>query len=138
MTRVFKLILGCVAGLVIGVVGAFVHANRTVVGNLHFTYGFLLALALLALTQLWLGRALQSRLAPIGIALSWAGVTLVLGGLVGNEATVISAQWYSKVYVFGGAIICGMISAFPILKPVPPSNSLEEPFTNVMERQPPN
>ena len=135
MIIVFKFILGFAAGLLVGVVGGFVQAGRITIGGQLVPYGFVITCALLVVTLLWVGRALQSRIAVISAALGWALVTVVLAGLLGEQIAVITSAWYSKVYVFGGAVISGIISAFPVLKPVPERNSLEESFTDVMQDQ---
>jgi len=137
MTKIFKLILGLISGSIIGLACAFIQAERTTIGNITIPYGFVLALSIIVLMQLWLGRALQSRLAAIGLALGWVVVTLILGGLLHKDEVVIASTWYSKAYVFGGAIILGMVSALPALKPLQESHSLEEPFTQVMKTQQP-
>ena len=138
MTKIFKLILGLIAGLIMGLACAFIQAERTIIGDITIPYGFVLALSIIVLMQLWLARALQSRLAAIGLALGWVVVTLILGGLLHKNEVVITSTWYSKVYVFGGAIILGMVSALPALKPMQESHSLEEPFTHVMKAQLPH
>ena len=136
MKKFFNFVIGCVAGLVLGPTGAFIQANRTLIGGIRIPTGCIFALSLILVTQLWLTRATQSRLTAIGIAFIWVFTTLYAGGEFGNsDENVIAPTWYSKLYVFGGAILVGLISAFPILKPIPESNSLEEPFNGVMQAQ---
>ena len=133
MNKLFIFILGGIAGLVLGVIGAFVQADRTVISNRTIPFGFVLAILFIALTQIWLGRAFQSRLAPIGVVVGWAIVTIVLAGLNERGTAIITAAWYSKVYVFGGAVIFGMVSAFPVLQLPPKPHSLEESFTENLQ-----
>jgi hypothetical protein len=132
----FSAFIGGVAlGTVLGLSCAFVQADRSQVGSHTIAYGVFISWTLIVISQLWLSRRWQSRLPSIGIALGWVAMTVIMGSKIISSEIIIVDAWWSKLYLFGGALILGCVCALPTLKPVPEINALPEPFTDVMNSQ---
>jgi len=132
----FSAFIGGVAlGTVLGLSCAFVQADRSQVGSHTIAYGVFISWTLIVISQLWLSRRWQSRLPSIGIALGWVAMTVIMGSKIISSEIIIVDAWWSKLYLFGGALILGCVCALPTLKPVPEINELPEPFTDVMNSQ---
>jgi len=132
----FSAFIGGVAlGTVLGLSCAFVQADRSQVGSHTIAYGVFISWTLIVISQLWLSRRWQSRLPSIGIALGWVAMTIIMGSKIISSEIIIVDAWWSKLYLFGGALILGCVCALPTLKPVPEINELPEPFTDVMNSQ---
>ncbi len=132
MNKFYAVIVGLISGTFLGVVGAFVQADRIRIGGRLLPYGVLLAIALVALAQLLLARHFQTRLAAVAVAVSWLVVTQILAfdHLI-NEAVIVVAMW-SKIYVPTCAIVIGVICTLPPLRPIPVPEVLPESFSDVM------
>lgn len=134
--RKLLIFLVCVPlGFLLGTVGAFVHADRIKFGQHTIAYGVLLAVAFIAVSQLWVTRAFQSRIAAVAIGIGWILATAVLGADRSVNEAIILDSWWSKIYVPGMAVVIGIICALPPLRGLPDLEGLPEPFTEVMERQ---
>ena len=132
MNKFYALAVGLLAGLVLGLVGAFVQADRIRVSEHLIPYGAVLAISLIAVAQLWLVRHFQTRVAALAIAAGWIIATFVMGkDHVRNTAIIVEASW-SKIYFFSCPIILGIICTISPLRPLPDSDELPEAFAEVM------
>ncbi len=135
MQKISNLFVGILAGLTLGIPCAFIQADRIRIGGQVIPYGAVLALALIVVSQLWLARSSQSRLSAIGIAIGWVISVILLGKQFGSYEQIISAAWWSNVYVIGGAVVIGCACTLPPLRPVIKSDELPTPFTDGMKMQ---
>lgn len=117
MRKFAWLLFGALAGVVVGVVAAFVRADRIRIAGTMVPYGILLALSAVVVVQLWLTRRFQTRWLSIGFALGWVAVTIVLGAANGTGDLVIPNSAGSAAYVVIGAIVVSMCAAIPPLRP---------------------
>lgn len=135
MQKISQLLGGTIAGLLLGMPCAFIQADRIKIGEQVIPYGVFLALALVVVSQLWLARSSQSRFSAIGVAIGWVLSVFLLGQQFGSHEAVIASAWWSKIYVFGGAIVIGCASTLPPLRPIQGSDQLPVPFTDGMKMQ---
>lgn len=135
MNKFQNLLVGALSGLVLGIACAFIQAARIYVSGQVIPYGVFLALSLIVVSQLWLARQSQSRLSAIGIAIGWIASTVILGQDFGSFEVVIIDAWWSKVYVFVGAIVIGCASTLPPLRAIARSEDLPVSFTEGMQSQ---
>jgi len=114
--------LGClVAGLVIGVAGAFLQGARLIVGGVMIPWGLVLALvALLVLVRAGI-EVTRSRWGGWIVRLVWIAATVAFAAELPSGDLVISAGGRQMVYLFGGVII-GAAAAT-----VPPVDRLRRP-----------
>ena len=116
MRKFAWLLFGAIAGVVVGVVAAFVRADRIRISGTMVPYGIVLALLGVVVAQLWLARRFQSRLISIGFAVGWVAITIVLGAANGTDDLVIPSSGTSAAYVLIGAILVSMCAAIPPLR----------------------
>lgn len=135
MDKIQKLLVGICAGVGLGIPCAFIQADRIKAAQQTVPYGAILALLLIIFSQFWLARHSQSRLSAIGIAIGWITSTVLLGQDSGPFEAVIIDAWWSKIYVFGGAIVIGCVSTLPPLRAIEKSEDLPVPFTEGMHMQ---
>lgn len=114
--------LGClVAGLVIGIAGAFLQGARLIVGGVMIPWGLVLALlALLVLVRAGI-EVTRSRWGGWIVLLVWIAATVAFAAELPSGDLVISAGGRQMVYLFGGVII-GAAAAT-----VPPVDRLRRP-----------
>lgn len=114
--------LGCViAGLIIGVAGAFLQGARLIVGGVMIPWGLVLALvALLVLVRAGI-EVTRSRWGGWIVLLVWIAATVAFAAELPSGDLVISAGGRQMVYLFGGVII-GAAAAT-----VPPVDRLRRP-----------
>ncbi len=142
MNKFYAVAVGIISGLLLGLVGAFVQADRIRIAGRLVPYGALLAIALIAVAQLILVRHFQTRIAAITLAVGWVIASQTLGGdQPYNTAVIMDATW-SKIYMLTSAIVIGIICTLKPLRRVPSdsdSGGLPEPFSNSMSGgQPPS
>lgn len=116
MRKLAWLVVGAFAGVVVGVVAAFVRADRMRIAGTMVPYGIVLALLGVVVSQLWLARRFQSRWISIGFAVGWVAITIVLGAANGTDDLVIPSGGTSAAYVLIGAILVSMCAAIPPLR----------------------
>lgn len=117
MRKFFLVVIGALAGVVVGVVAAFVRADRIRISGTMVPYGIVLALLGVVVSQLWLARRFQSRWISIGFAAGWVTITIVLGSTSGADDLVIPSNAVSAAYVLIGAVLVSMCAAMPPLRP---------------------
>jgi hypothetical protein len=135
MKKISNLLFGALAGLILGIPCAFIQADRIKIGGQVIPYGAVLALALIVVAQLWLARSSQSKLSAIGVAIGWVLSIMLLGQKFETFEPIISAAWWSKIYVIGGAIVIGCASTLPAMRPIQVPVELPVPFTEGMKMQ---
>jgi uncharacterized membrane protein len=115
MAKLRIVLTSAVAGVCVSLLAGFSHADRIVIFGIRIPYGLLLALGICVLTMLWLNRQFQTRLAGTTFAVVWVLVTIRLGVESSNGDLVLSATWYSNVYLIAGAILLSMIAVLPVM-----------------------
>lgn len=116
MFKAWNFFTGVIVGLTIGAITIFSHSDRQVIGGHVIRYGFLLAMLLIVLTQLWIGRYTGSRLTTLGFALAWLVATMWFGaGTADNDMSLPQSNW-STAYVAIGALLVTMVASIPVLK----------------------
>lgn len=114
--------LGCLlAGLVIGIAGAFLQGARLVAGGVTFPWGLVLALvALLILVRAGVEMT-SSRWGGWIVLLVWIAATVAFAAELPSGDLVISAGGRQMAYLLGGVIV-GAAAAT-----VPPVDRLRRP-----------
>lgn len=106
--------LGSGAALAVG--GAFVQADRIRVGGVVVPYGVAIAVVLVLLWQLWLGRWFGQRLATVSVAVGWVVTSVGMGtGRYGN-GVVLAAESRVTWYLGLGAVAVALGASLPILR----------------------
>lgn len=132
MNRFYVVVVGVISGVLLGLVGAFVQADRIRIGDRLLPYGVLLAVAFVAVTQLWLARHFQTRIAAVAVAVGWVIATQTLGDdQQYNTAIIVDATW-SKIYMIACPIVIGIICTLPPLRPMPVTEVLPDTFSDAM------
>lgn len=135
MSKLYAVLTGLIYGIAIGIIGGFVQANRLRIGDSVIPYGTVLVISFVAISQLWLSRHFQSRIAAITLAIGWAVATQIMGQDLSWNSAIIVDSWWSKIYVPAAAVIAGIMCALPPLRPIETNEELPEGFTEVMHRQ---
>lgn len=116
MHKTWNLIVGIVVGFVVSAMTAFSHSNRILVSGHIVRYGFFLAMILIVLSQLWIGRFTGSRMATLGFALAWIATTIWFGaGTADNDMSLPQSNW-SMAYVAVGSLLVTMVASIPVLR----------------------
>jgi hypothetical protein len=113
VSKISKVVASALAALAISVIAGFAHADRIVVAGTKIPYGLALALALCTLSVLWLNRYFETRLAGLVFLTVWVITTLQLAVESPTGDLVLSATWYSSVYVIAGAILISAAAVVP-------------------------
>jgi hypothetical protein len=105
-------------GMVVGVSGAFMQAQRVIIELFDryvvLPWGLLIMLALLiALTRL-ATLAARSRWGAWLFLSGWLGATILLAAESPSGDIAVSSGGRQLVYLFGGVIICVAIATFPV------------------------
>ena len=106
--------LGCVlAGIVIGVAGAFLQGARLIVGGVTVPWGLVLALiALLVFIRAGI-ELTHSRWGGWIVLLLWIAATVAFAAELPSGDLVISAGGRQMVYLFGGVVIGAAAATVP-------------------------
>lgn len=106
--------LGCVlAGLLIGVAGAFVQGARFLVGGATAPWGLVVALiALLVLVRAGI-EVTRSRWGGWIVLLVWIGATVAFAAELPSGDLVISAGGRQMAYLLGGVIVGAAAATVP-------------------------
>ena len=124
----FRVFLGsALASVVISAVAGFAQANRVEILGIKIPYGLPLALLLCIFGVLWLNRFFGTRFAGLIFLVIWVITTLQFAIESPSGDLVLSATWYSSVYVIAGAIL---VSATAML---PPMRTRESEATQIQE-----
>jgi uncharacterized membrane protein YgdD (TMEM256/DUF423 family) len=113
VSKISKVVASALAALAVSVIAGFAHADRIVVAGTKIPYGLALALALCTLSVLWLNRYFETRLAGLVFLTVWVITTLQLAVESPTGDLVLSATWYSSVYVIAGAILISAAAVVP-------------------------
>jgi hypothetical protein len=118
LRRILILIALFAMGMVVGVSGAFMQAQRVIIELFDryviLPWGLLIMLALLiALTRL-ATLAARSRWGAWLFLSGWLGVTVLLAAESPSGDIAVSSGGRQLVYLFGGVIICVAIATFPV------------------------
>ena len=117
MHKVWNLIVGIVVGSAVSAITAFSHSDRILIAQHMVRYGFFVAMLLIVLAQLWIGRYTGSRMTTLGYALAWIAATVYFGsGTSDNDMSLPESNW-STAYVALGALLVTMCASIPVLKP---------------------
>jgi hypothetical protein len=118
MSKPWIVLISSITGLLISLVAGFAHADRITIFGISIPFGLVLALGICILALLWLNRQFQTRLAGTTFAVVWVLVTLRMGIESPSGDLVLSATWYSTVYLVGGAILLSMAAVLPVMRPL--------------------
>ena len=117
--------LGCLmAGLVIGIAGAFLQGARFLVGGATVPWGLVLALvALLVLVRAGI-EVTRSRWGGWIVLLAWIATTVAFAAELPSGDLVISAGGRQMAYLLGGVIVGAAAATVPpvdrLRRPGPP------------------
>ncbi len=100
-------------GAFLGIVGAFVQADRGFVGTFTIPWGTALVLATLLLTMRAMVALTSRRLEAAVLGAVWVLVSLVMSAKTPSGDVAISAASWSVVYLFGGVILVGLAASLP-------------------------
>lgn len=113
----FRVLMGSsLASLTISVVAGFAQANRLVIGGIKIPYGLPLALLICVVGVLWLNRFFGTRFAGLVFLVIWVITTLQFAIESPGGDLVLSATWYSSVYVIAGAILVSATAMAPPMR----------------------
>jgi hypothetical protein len=108
---------GLLSGVMLGMGGAFVQADRVRVSGVLIPYGLVLALACALLWQLWFGRDTQDRLATVSVAVAWVVTTVKLGMGSSGGDVALPANGRVTAYLLAGAVVVTVGAILPPMRP---------------------
>lgn len=106
---------GFAIGLLVGVIGAFLQAARTVVAGITIPWGTALMLVVLLLVVRGAVEAARSRWAGWAAFAGWIVATVVFALEMPWGALVISAGGRQMAYLLGGVILASAAATVPPL-----------------------
>lgn len=116
LERVVAVLALLVGGLALGVVGAFVQADRLVVGSIALPWGT--AIVLVALVVCVRGGAwwVMTRWGGAAVAVGWLVATVALATTSPSGDLAISAGGRQMVYLFGGVVLATAAVTVPLVE----------------------
>lgn len=111
--------LGCLAaGLVVGLVGGFVQAMRSVVdapwGIIVVPWGLLLALVVMLIVVRGASWAMESRAGGFLALAGWLTLTLLLASQSARGDVIIAAGARQWMYLLGGSVLGAAVATLPL------------------------
>lgn len=102
-------------GAVIGLIGAFVQADRLLIGTVAIPWGTVLVLVVLVLVTrggVWL---LVSRWGGFAVLLGWLSLTIVMSADSPSGDLALSAGGRQMAYLVGGVIVATAATTVPAM-----------------------
>ncbi len=114
-------------GLLIGLIGAFVQAERFIVsapwGSLAIPWGMALVIAVLVIAIRGATWLVLSRWGGMVLFLGWLIATIVMAGESSSGDLALSGGGRQWVYLLGGVVLAAAASTFPVVKESKPQGS---------------
>ena len=119
MTQVLRYLTVIGAGLLVGLIGAFVQADRFVVtvpwGLLVVPWGMVVVIVVLAFVIRGSAWFVMSRWGAMTAFLGWILATVVMAGESPSGDLALSGGGRQWVYLLGGVVIGAAATTFPVL-----------------------
>ncbi len=116
MTKLRIVLFSAIVGTFVSIIAGFAHADRIVILGMRIPYGLILALSICVLTNLWLNRQFQTRLAGTVFVVSWVLVTLRMAIESPTGDLIFTVTWYSTAYIIAGAVLLSMAAVLPAMR----------------------
>ena len=119
MTQVLRYLAVIGAGLLVGLIGAFVQADRFVItvpwGLLVVPWGMVVVIVVLAFVIRGSAWLVMSRWGAMTAFLGWVLATVVMAGESPSGDLALSGGGRQWVYLLGGVVIGAAATTFPVL-----------------------
>ena len=119
MTQVLRYLAVIGAGLLVGLIGAFVQADRFVItvpwGLLVVPWGMVVVIVVLAFVIRGSAWLVMSRWGAMAAFLGWILATVVMAGESPSGDLALSGGGRQWVYLLGGVVIGAAATTFPVL-----------------------
>ncbi len=113
--------LGLLVGAVIGLLGAFVQAQRLTLGDVTVPWGFVLVWVVLIVAVRAAAWAIGSRWGAWAVAVGWLGMTVAMSAESPSGDLAISGGTRQLVYLLGGVVLVSAAATIPLPRPRPSS-----------------
>jgi len=119
VTQVLRYLAVIGAGLLVGLIGAFVQADRFVItvpwGLLVVPWGMVVVIVVLAFVIRGSAWLVMSRWGAMAAFLGWILATVVMAGESPSGDLALSGGGRQWVYLLGGVVIGAAATTFPVL-----------------------
>lgn len=119
MTKLLRYLAVIAAGLLVGLIGAFLQADRFVInvpwGLLVVPWGMVVVIIVLAFTIRGGAWLVMSRWGAMSVFLGWILATIVMAGESPSGDLALSGGGRQWVYLLGGVVIGAAATTFPVL-----------------------
>ena len=119
MIQVLRYAAAAIVGLLVGLIGAFVQAERFIVsvpwGLLVVPWGMVLVIAVLVMVIRGATWLVMSRWGGMVLFLGWIISTIVMAGESPSGDLALSGGGRQWVYLLGGVVLAAAASTFPVL-----------------------
>lgn len=106
-------------GALVGLVGAFVQAQRLAVGAVTVPWGFVLVWVVLLVAVRGGAWAIGSRWGAWAVAAGWLGMTVAMSAESPSGDLAISGGTRQLVYLIGGVVLVSAAATLPLPRPRP-------------------
>lgn len=114
MTRWLSIPIAVLAGIVVGVIGGFVQAERFLLGSLVIPWGAILVLAIAAIIirgSAWLA---MSRWGGWSAFLGWLAATILMSSELPDGSVALSGGGRQMFYLIAGVVIGAAVASLPV------------------------
>ena len=119
MIQFFRYLAVIAVGLLVGLIGAFIQADRFVInvpwGLLVVPWGMVVVIVVLALVIRGGAWLVMSRWGAMAVFLGWILATIVMAGESPSGDLALSGGGRQWVYLLGGVVIGAAATTFPVL-----------------------
>ena len=127
MIQVLRYAAAAAVGLLVGLIGAFVLAERFIMsvpwGLLVVPWGRVLVIAVLVIAVRGATWLVMSRWGGMVLFLGWLIATIVMAGESSSGDLALSGGGRQWVYLLGGVVLAAAASTFPVVKESKPQGS---------------
>ena len=110
---------GLLVGGVIGVLGAFVQAQRILIGDVAIPWGLALVWVVLVLAVRAGAWSVGTRWAAWAVAVGWLGATVALATESPSGDLAVSGGGRQLTYLLGGVVLASAAATLPVPRPRP-------------------
>ena len=119
MTKFLRYLAVIGAGLLVGLIGAFIQADRFIInvpwGLLVVPCGIVVVIIVLAFAIRGGAWLVMSRWGAMSVFLGWILATIVMAGESPSGDLALSGGGRQRVYLLGGVVIGAAATTFPVL-----------------------
>ncbi len=135
MIQILRYAAAGVVGLLVGLIGAFVQAERFIVsvpwGLLVVPWGMVLVIVVLVIAIRGATWLVMSRWGGMVLFLGWLLATIVMAGESPSGDLALSGGGRQWVYLLGGVVLAAAASTFPVIH-VKPMQGTNEPDVHAL------